>query len=163
MKIRLGFITNSSSTNHIIMWKGDKYDLKKLLIERISIFPTNFSSYKNYQIEKVNVLDAILSMIEAATDKEAMIKELQERLDWAERWYKNAKNYSYSKDYAKEALIFAKKLVELSKNKDWMLEVSFGDSEGNFKGGDLGYVMDYEGRYINVEEDDFAYKTEQNR
>lgn len=32
MLFRLGFVTNSSSTNHIIFWKGQKEDLKDLLL-----------------------------------------------------------------------------------------------------------------------------------
>jgi len=166
MKIRLGFITNSSSTNHIIMWKGDKYDLKRLLLEKISIFPTNFSGYaQNYHVDKSEILDAILSMIERSLDKSSIQKELAERLEYAERWYKESiqDKRPWGTSWAEEEVKFTKELISLSEDKDWMLEISFGDNEGCFAGGDLGYVMDYAGRNIDVEEDELAYKTEQNR
>ena len=31
MKIRLGFVTNSSSTNYVLIWNGEKEDIKDLL------------------------------------------------------------------------------------------------------------------------------------
>jgi hypothetical protein len=162
MKVRLGFVTNSSSTNHIMMWSGDKYDLKKILIEKINIFP---KTYSNYSVDKSEILDAILSMIQSSTDQEAMRKELQEQLEWAKNWYDEAKQdgRKWSMEFAADEMEFIKELIELSKNKDWMLKISFGDNEGNFSGGNLGYVMDYEGRKIDVEEKNFVYKTKQNR
>ncbi len=36
--IRLGYVTNSSSTQHIIAWKGKKEDLFDLLVKHIGIF-----------------------------------------------------------------------------------------------------------------------------
>ncbi len=37
--IRLGYVTNSSSTQHIIAWQGKKKDIKKLLKKHAEIFP----------------------------------------------------------------------------------------------------------------------------
>jgi hypothetical protein len=166
MKVRLGFITNSSSTNHIMMWKGSQYDLKKFLMENLSVFPTESDGYnQKYVVEKGEILDAILSMINNAMNKEAIKEELQNRLERAERWYEEEKERkdSWSVDWEKEELEFAKKLLNSAEDKDWMLEVSFGDNEGDFAGGNIGNIMDYEGRLININEDGFSYTTEQNR
>jgi hypothetical protein len=40
MKLRLGFVTNSSSTNHIIAWNGKKEDLRSILEAHKKQFPT---------------------------------------------------------------------------------------------------------------------------
>jgi hypothetical protein len=38
MTLRLGFVTNSSSTNHIIAWNGNRDDLAQLLYKHIKHF-----------------------------------------------------------------------------------------------------------------------------
>ena len=41
--------------------------------------------------------------------------------------------------------------------------IGFGDNHGQISGVGLGTVMDYEGRYIDIDEKDFVVFTEQNR
>jgi hypothetical protein len=166
MKLRLGFVTNSSSTNHIIMWRGSQNDLQKILMEKIEMFPDHYDSYnKTHNIDKIEIVYAIISKADKAWNKQEMLTELNIRLKHAEQWYKETgkRDDTFSGKYALEHLKFIENLIEASKNKDWMLEVYFGDNEGDFEGGDLGCIMDYEGRYIHVDEEEFFYKTKQNR
>ena len=57
-----------------------------------------------------------------------------------------------------------KKLKSLEKKGfKYVNEIGFGDNHGDVCGGKVGYAMDYDGRSINLSEDDFVVMTEQNR
>jgi len=168
LKLRLGFVTNSSSTNHTIMWKGDKQNLKEILIKHKNIFPTSLDwGYAEYSITSEEIIDAIMSMLHTAQEKSDIIKELEERLISAHAWVQKEANRSHGiiYGYAAEEVAYVEKILDAAKNGDfdWKLDVSFGDNHGDFEGGALGNIMDYEGRYIRLDEKDVYYTTEQNR
>lgn len=62
MKLRIGFVTNSSSTNHIILWKGKGKDLLPLFIkykeDYLKEFRPNCSepSARSFNIEELKEL-----------------------------------------------------------------------------------------------------------
>jgi len=47
-----------------------------------------------------------------------------------------------------------------SKGLNSVLQIGFGDNHGDVCGGDVGTVMDYEGRHIRINKDDFVVITE---
>ena len=60
MKFRLGFVSNSSSTSHIIQWRGTKEDLRKMLLAHRDVFPTE---WYEYETTAAQIIDAIMSQV----------------------------------------------------------------------------------------------------
>lgn len=164
MKIRLGFVTNSSSTTHIMMWKGDKDKLRDLLEAHRKRFDLSYVDCmdEKRQVTSDQVAEAILSKLDTtetakdyAAGKRAQAERNQEYIQEDPEHNQWLQGYSKGfEDLARRADMF-----------DWVLQVGFGDNDGDFEGTDLGYVMDYEGRRIRIvdAERGFYYSTEQNR
>jgi hypothetical protein len=51
VKIRLGFVTNSSSTNHLVMWKGNPKDLLFILTAHRAHFDKVLAAHHEVNVE----------------------------------------------------------------------------------------------------------------
>jgi hypothetical protein len=188
MKIRNGFVSNSSSTSFTFVFKGDNVkDLSEKILKYKSHFNLSFDTswpgydgtqyYCNaldvveaiencvvtpkYEDDKVSVCDIdeyIGSLVELIKENDREIEK--EKKEENKRYNLFDLFYSFNQDLkAKiEKLRGAKKNGLTS-----VLIIGFGDNNGNISGGDLGYCMDYEGRYISIDEKDFLVLTEQDR
>jgi len=178
MHVRLGHVTNSSSTNHILMWKGAKDDLRRLLLAHAEEFPTSTGSawLEVGEVTVDEIVNAFCDLAERIEPAETFIAQLESQVEHYEemiqrqadeiakkiqegekRWINNI--LEWEREYLEEA----QRDLEESQGFDWRIEVGFGDNQGDYCGGALGNIMDYEGRHINISEPGFRYKTEQNR
>lgn len=166
MRIRNGFVTNSSSTNFIFMFKGNKkeelFDLIKKDSKKFKLY------YDKWKCDHEDVIKSIDECLQEITDydqvkiynKDELITKVNDRIAyWKE---------SYGKRFFKEApkdLLKIKYVLDNTdlSNIDSVLEIQFGDNHGNIEGNDIGYAMDYEGREIHIVKDNFIVLTEQNR
>ena len=177
MKIRKGFVTNSSSTNFIFGFKGDTVDD---LVKAIQNHPDAFrlcyvGGWKEpiyYKCNADDVTKAIVEVFNRETkydferieikDPLKLIEEIENR--WKEeKEYEDEVGVSIS-DYIEK--MYNKKILylkEIAERGMSVLEIEFGDNHGHIEGGDLGMAMDYEGRYIEIFSDDLIVVTEQNR
>ncbi|MEI6297772.1 MAG: hypothetical protein WCO84_09140 [bacterium] len=169
MLLRLGFVTNSSSTTHIMMWKGDKGKLRELLEAHASHFNLTYEGYgqdEPYRATSDEVASAILSCLDKTTD--AKEYAAGQRAD-AERNQKYVEEENarrpHGGDWFQGYVRAAEDRARRADEFDHVLQVGFGDNHGDFEGGDLGMTMDYEGRFIRIVDADggFYYTTEQNR
>ncbi len=144
--IRCGFISNSSSTCHIISWAGKKEDLKEILERHTSIFPYYTSYYT--EIDRNQIIEfAGKKYVEnklAHISPYAIIDSIVAMIEKAREWCPPG-TLSY---------------VPLDTEYDWTLHVSFGDHEGDYCGGILGRIMDTN---IIVEDEELGYYTVSNR
>jgi len=156
MKIKLGFETNSSSTAHILMWRGPK--TKERLRELLEAHSRHFDlTYEDSeQTRKINpreAIDAIVSHVNEAVpakpyaaERMAIAKHMEDEDDHSSAFYT---------EFAQSL----KSIAREAKEFDHVLTVSFGDNEGDYAGTDLGFVMDYEGRDIRIRDKDLFYTT----
>jgi len=169
--VRLGFVTNSSSTTHIMMWKGDKEALRELLEAHAKHFDLHYTGWGDedgqLSVTADEVTTAILSCLESkvqsASEFAADCREQAERnREYVENENKErAGSGKWMEPYVKKDEDMARRADEY----DHVLKVDFGDNHGDFQGGALGMTMDYEGRSIRIvdAERGFYYTTEQNR
>jgi len=161
MKLRLGFVTNSSSTTHIMMWKGDKDRLKELLEAHQNRFHLRYVDWDDTMIEVTpeKVSEAILSKMSEAQKTSDYIQRQKQIIQLLQRVMEEHPDIYEA--HVRDATDKIRRAGEF----DWILEVGFGDNHGDFAGGDLGVVMDYEGRRIYIVDADrgFYYTTEQSR
>ena len=184
MKIRKGFVTNSSSTNFIFGFKGDAVDD---LVKAIQNHPDAFSlcfvgGWKKPIYYKCNADDVTKAIVEVSNTKskyefenikirdpleviEEEEKQFAEHKKWEEEYEKEHPDYvSFNDDYIEK--MYNKKILylkEIAERGMMVLEIEFGDNHGHIEGGDLGMAMDYEGRRIEIFSDDLIVVTEQNR
>jgi hypothetical protein len=154
MKIRWGFVSNSSSTSFTFIYKGNFVDVLRKYNQYFDLY------YENMHI---NVEDVIHSIMSVFPKVNTSIKCLLEDIDHRIGLYKE-----YSNDYyfQEEVDLTSKKykIIKLaSKGLDKCIKIDFGDNHGEIEGGIIGTVMDYEGRMISINKPDLVVFTEQNR
>ena len=193
MKIRTGFVSNSSSTSFTFCFKGDS---EKELFEGIRKYANHFKlswdgSYgKTEWICSCNAEDVIESIKDVVnvspkydwlTFKIITVDEAIKGVERDRDWY--AKNIEEEKkknnrrctingltpwdweqqffDEAEEHL----KALKVAKDNglNSVVVLGFGDNDGHISSGDVGYAMDYEGRNIVINENDFVVFTVQDR
>lgn len=180
MKAKADFVTNSSSTSFTFIFKGNHIDLFKGIINRAELFNLNMSAYNmDHSIDVWDVIRAIDSVIRTSGEDlwikpgigtiDEKIREYINEIDdiegarlqgfgndeWRKKW----------DDERLEQLRADIKTLKAAKAKGLtsMFIVGFGDNDGEISGGSVGTTMDYEGRHIKVNDDDFIIMTEQNR
>jgi hypothetical protein len=175
MKMRLGFITNSSSTNFIIAWNGDKDDLANLLNKHRELFPElpldsefltkkQIKKYKNGKFRQ-QIIDQILEIHPSRTQSsqvyiDSLQKDLEYKLESKERYLQYIKERDGDviiddllMDYDKEIIDFTE-VCHILKNKQYAMNVMFGTNEGDFQE-ETGRTMMYCGEPHLYNDDDF--------
>ena len=179
MKIKQDFVTNSSSTGFIFMFKGNqRTDLFKQMVK----YEDKFKLYNEYGggedyidvWDIIRELDPILSssredpwylpgplkLTDLLERHESELREyektLKEELKREEEeeihWKSSEYTISYIKE-VKEKIVKVKKAIH---NKlDHYVEVSFGDNDGMISGGRIGTTMDCSGKNIKLNQRDF--------
>ena len=186
MKIRNGFVSNSSSTSFTFVFKGDKIDdLSALIWKYRGHFSLSYDASWNdtndcvetcnaqdvvEAIEKcakdkndkwnavkiVSIDDSINQFVDSIKEYDQMIKDKEDKCSMTLR--------DFYKQYKREAEEVIDKLnMAKKKGLTSVFVIGFGDNHGQISGGGLGTVMDYEGRDIDIDEKDFVVFTEQNR
>lgn len=161
--ISLGFVTNSSATTHLMAWNGSKEDLRAILEAHRTRFPTSFVGWpETYHVTADEIIDALVSCLPKAEEAAQFRAQTEARLAYAQQQLQR-RNDVLPAEIAREEIYEAEHALEKAADRDWVLQVGFGDSDGDFAGGALGNVMDYEGRHISIQDDRLAYWTEQDR
>ena len=186
MKLRNGFVSNSSSTSFTFCFKGNKIEtLYNMILKYRRYFDLSFSGWDEYAYT-CNASDIVKSIeglmknnekaewdkIEIMTINDLIevnkkdIKEMDREIAESKK-EKKICGYDSTKWKMEIKQHYADKIETLNRIKkqgpDHAVIIGFGDNDGNISGGDVGNAMDYEGRNIHISEKDFAVFTEQNR
>ncbi len=172
MKIRQGFVSNSSSTSFTFMIKGDKmedvYDLIKKYNQYFDLYYSSWDDEKMHCTAD-NVVKAIKEVKNVKLIRiEKFKKDLEEHRERISKELEKEKSKDYLNDwYFKDLMDMMEKEITIDdtvksgfKN---VLIIGFGDNDGEISGDPIGTTMDYEGRCISINKPDFIVFTEQNR
>ena len=169
MKKRLGFVSNSSSTSFYFFTKGGGVDKVLECIQRHQEkfrLKTDFEFSPEYSCTADDVCDAIRGLSKKLIGVTSLMGEAASDI---RQWEEDSKSSdSWTSDFAAEYLAEAReRLLDLENLRSLgftqALVVGFGDNHGDIEGGNVGNAMDYEGREIRIDDDDFKLRTEQNR
>lgn len=184
MKIKQ-FVTNSSSTNFIILFDGKtKKDLYRILRKYPMFFDLELDSefesgqMDTYKTDVEQVIKAIESVIDKSLpyqepvvirDLNILVKDREEEIKREEKFMEGEMGSPKS---------FTSTLFEwIEENKELLdqirrakqrglksvLEIQFGDNDGHISELGIGNTMDYAGRYIDLSTPDIKIITEQRR
>jgi len=186
MKLRLGFVSNSSSTSFCFLMK--KFDLAKMYeimrkyqdLFKLPIIDACWEDDLKLGVKSINVNDVIdaIKNIESELYCES-VDELEKYLlkirsmyvDYKEQSEKdmasNLLYYDTTKEYEEDIEEYDYKLKLIDEAKKLGLNacicICFGDHEGHVEGDPIGSTMDYEGRHIVINDPELVLFTEQNR
>lgn len=182
MKIKSDFVTNSSSSSFIFVFRGvNQNDLFQLIKKYQEIFNlTEDWSYGDVSdirsVDYMFVIHCLKKYLEGdgkIKTIDILLKDLEDNVKYWEKdlrkeklKQKKSKDYdnyrlTSSKQYLKEAKIKLQTVKDAVKNKglDHFLEVGFGDSHGDFHG-EKPSVLDYNRDNLELEKDDLCIITE---
>ena len=183
MKLKLSFVTNSSSSSFIFIFNGNEretlFDLIRKYKEKFNL-TEDFGYKEHHDIRSVNYhfvidsLDEIFDKGAKIQSIDSLIEEYESNLDYwnkeikkdKKELEKNPNKYNfleYSERYKKEAEGKIKQLQRV-KNKGLQnfVKIEFGDSHGDFIG-ETPSVLDYNARDIQMEKEVLTIITECNR
>lgn len=191
MKIRNGFVSNSSATSFYFMLNGGKEELLKL-IEKYGVF-FDFPGDKEADdvFEQGMDVEDLICALKPLRFRVCSMEEDEETVDydsydvaiisteWAEkqametfeRYIKDAVNDKESKGMRDMYKHFAQEQMEAAskvgrareRGLNNLIIIDMGDHSGEIQGGLVGNVMDYRGRDIHIDKEDFMVFTRQNR
>ena len=171
MKIRNGFITNSSSTNFIFIFEGSKKEnLFNLIRKHNKKFNINWNEYKDgsYKCNAEDIINCIGECLDTKAeydqvkiyDIKEFIKEINDRVNYWREEYRDMYRENAPEDLLKIKKVTDSKILD---KMDSVLEIQFGDNHGNISGNRIAIAMDYEGREIHLIDSDLIVLTEQRR
>lgn len=168
MKIRSGFISNSSSTSFMFIFKGQtKEDLYDAIWKNRKDFhlvtDDNRSCCAEWLVDEIESLpDNIIR--EGSDPINLLIKTRKCILNDNKKYLADSKDKYFSESWRtivedEEQLI--KRLQNLKdKGFTWSMIISFGDNHGDISGGNVGTAMDYESYHFkDYEKEDLAIIT----
>jgi hypothetical protein len=178
MKIRTGFVSNSSSTSFTFCYKGE--GIKPLTDLILTKYRNRFElSYDEWHCNAQDVVEAIEGCFGSKNEYDKItpvsidqvIRDVENYLADTEVWLEEESRKNKDSwlviHYSKHIQKLQKKISRLKNLKKegltTVLIVGFGDNDGNISGGNVGNAMDYEGRNIDINNDDLVVFTEQNR
>ena len=184
MKVRTGFVSNSSSTAFMFVYKNESIEELCQLIEKYDQYFNLYSELEENESYKCTARQVASAIEEELSDNnedifcktkkmslDKYIKDIQDMLDKNveqikeyQKEGKQYKDYNWLTDYIYQNSQDLYKLQNLKKQGFTQIVIAnFGDNDGPWRGTDLGRIMDYEGRYIYINKPDFVVWTEQNR
>ena len=176
MKIRNGFVSNSSSTSFTFCFKGK--DLKSLTDLLLTKYRNQFKrSFEEWHCNVLDVVEAMEGCFESDFHRKISVypidNYIREEKAAVDRYTKDIKEHTGNQQkylldiFTREKLRCENKLKRLKTIKKRGLKsvvvIGFGDNHGDIQGGNLGYAMDYDGRYIDINNNDLVVFTELNR
>jgi len=185
MKVRQGFVSNSSSTSFVFIFKGESPEnLYDSIRNHYDYFDISFYDYEN-NCHKCNAEDVINSIKSVLVDEigeeyqcdntsivsiDDFVDNLERELNFLE---KDIEEINEDRDsfmintYMQEIFDYVGKISNIKKAKEKgfnsVLKIDFGDNHGHISGKGIGMAMDYEGRNIYIKKDDLIVFTDQNR
>lgn len=167
MKIRNGFVSNSSSTSFVFVFKDG--ELPDAMKKHESYFNLSHEGYNDemYFCNHEEVLKCLeeIPAVDAGEYCNKLIEEIEERKKDYKIYmseFPSLVNY-VKEDIDKMNLRLKKIKSKMKKGFNKVITVGFGDNHGDFSGDGIGCVMDYEGRYISIDDNSLYVETEQNR
>ena len=177
MKIRTGFVSNSSSTSFTFIFKGSKIkELFYLITKYDQYFDLYFTPYEEKKLhctaedvvksmKRVKSNSDLVSIKSFHQNIESEIKLLEKRIEKV-KCDRVSKEFEakWDEEYLFEILNKKSSIEEaIEEGFEKVLIIDFGDNHGDISGGKVGYCMDYEGRSIDINKPDLIVTTEQNR
>ena len=169
MKIKQDFVTNSSSTSFIFIFKGDKIDLYRALINHSDLFQITESIYDYDEIGSINVWDVIRSIdgVILSNNNDLWIKpplyNIEKYISGVQEYFDTLKSRDEDewiikfKNTLKDKI---KLLEEYNKTKfNKVFEIEFGDNDGHIQGV-VGTILDYNHKDVKIESNDLVIITE---
>jgi len=174
MKIKHDFVTNSSSTGFIFIFKGDQ---RANLFKQLVKYEKHFELSNDYGPGKpitdvwdlITCLDPIISShrsepyyLPGPTKIQSLLEQYKTELLNLEKTYnEEKKEKSMWTKYSLDSITQIKQKIEkiekaIENGLDHCIEISFGDNDGIISGGMMGMTMDYSGRSIKLNEKDFV-------
>lgn len=180
MKTKLDFITNSSSTNFYFIFKGDHIDLYQRLLEHKEEFELSYDTYEDLVIDittwdiireldkSIRSGDKDLWLLKKIVTLDSAIDDTEEELNAVSETISSYKGGEITdRFYIDRLKILNKRRSMLQKAKEREMSsyimIAFGDNHGDIKGDPIGTTMDYSGRYIFIDSENFIVFTEQSR
>ena len=163
MKIRQGFISNSSSTSFMFIFKGEtKEDLYDAIWKNRKDFhlvtDDNYSCCAEFLVDAIESNLTIVELGNRVNSIDSIIKDLNKSIA-------DISGYKLDKRTEKVCIDeyngYIGKLIHLKdKGFKTILQISFGDNHGDISGGNVGTTMDYESYHFeNYEKKDLAIIT----
>ena len=176
MKIRDGFVSNSSSTAFTFIFKGNpKVDLPALILKYRKHFDLVYDEEEGWVCSPTEVADALEKQLNEPYEEyrdhpkvqtvDEVIRETERSIEsWKKYREENGNEDGWYNSWIDEETEHKEKLEKAKeRGLDIVVLAWFGDHDGPWAYTGLGYAMDYEGRYIDIDEEDFVVFTEQNR
>lgn len=190
MKIRAGFVSNSSSSSFTFCFNSNDINtLYAMILKYREYFDLSYSNYENeiHSCTAKDIIEAIKLVMKNNKKAEEwnkiyiqtideVIEQYQARIEDCQQELKKAKDKEKVKDsrYTWEVDFYTRDIKSYKdtisyfqriqkKGLTTAITIGFGDNHGEISGPGIGEIMDYEGRNISLNKDDFAIYIEQNR